>query len=121
DMTLVLGELLEHGQLIAFLETAQADAGGAGFGRHDDHRRVRPVCGGDGGDAVADARTVLTDHDTVAAADASIAVGHVSGALLVHDRDQSNACGSENIHGVHEGRTHDAEHFRNAVGDECFY
>ena len=39
DMALVFRELLEHRQLIRFLEAAEADAHRAGF-RRDDHDRV---------------------------------------------------------------------------------
>ena len=118
DVALVLGELLEHRQLVGFLEAAQAHAHGAGLGRDDDDRAVRPVGRGDRGHAVADAGAVLPDHHAVAAADARIAVGHVAGALLVHDRDQADAGRREDVHRVHEGRAHDAEHVGHAVGDQ---
>ncbi len=120
DVALVLGELLEHRQLVGFLEAAQADAHGAGLGRDDDHRAVRPVGRGNRGHAVADAGAVLADHDAVAARHARIAVGHMTGALLMHDRDQADAGGREDVHRVHEGRTHDAEHIGHAVGGEGF-
>src|SRR5690606_19419488 len=103
DVALVLGELLEHGQLVGLLEAAQALAHGAGLGGHDDHRRVGPVGGGDGGDAIADAWAVLADAHAVAAGHAGIAVGHVGTALLVHHGDHGDAGGGENIHRVHEG------------------
>ena len=123
-MALVLGELLEHGQLIGLLEAAQAHAHGAGLGSHDHHRAVRPVGCGNPGHAIADAGAVLADHHAVATRDAGIAVGHVGRTLLMHHRDQANACGREDVHGIHEGGTHDAEHLADAIGDagfhECF-
>jgi hypothetical protein len=120
DVALVLGEFLEHRQLVGFLEAAEAHAHGAGFGGDDHHRAVRPVGGGDGRDAVADAGAVLADDHAVAARDAGIAVGHVAGALLVHHRDQADAGRGEDVHRVHEGRAHDAEHVGHAVGDHGF-
>jgi hypothetical protein len=69
-VALVLGEFLEHRQLVGFLEAAEAHAHGAGFGGDDHHRAVRPVGGGDGRDAVADAGAVLADDHAVAARDA---------------------------------------------------
>jgi hypothetical protein len=119
-MALVLGEFLEHRQLVGFLEAAEAHAHGAGFGGDDHHRAVRPVGGGDGRHAVADAGAVLADDHAVAARHAGIAVGHVAGALLVHHRDQADAGRGEDVHGVHEGRAHDAEHVGHAVGDHGF-
>ena len=115
-MALVLGELLEHRQLVGLLEAAQPHAHGAGLGRDHHHRAVSPVSGRNGSDAVADAGAVLANHHTVAAADTGIAVGHVAGALLVHHRDQLDTGRGKNIHRVHEGRAHDAEDFSHAIG-----
>ena len=117
-VALVLGELLEHRQLVGFLETAQALAHGAGFGGDQHHRAVRPVGGGDRRDAIADAGTVLTDHHTVATTGAGIPIGHVAGALLVHHGYQPDAGGREDVHGVHERGAHDAEHVGHVVGDQ---
>ncbi|MNS93321.1 hypothetical protein D3C72_1274860 [compost metagenome] len=120
DVALVLGELLEHRQLVGFLEAAQADAHGAGFGRDDHHRAVGPVGSGDRGHAVGDAGAVLADHHAMAARHTGIAVGHVAGALLVHHRDQADAGRGEDVHRVHEGRAHDAEHVGHAIGGQRF-
>ncbi len=120
DVPLVLGELLEHRQLVGFLEATQADAHGAGLGGDDHHRAVGPVGGGDRGHAVGDAGAVLADHHAVAARHAGVAVGHVAGALLVHHRDQADAGRREDVHRVHEGRAHDAEHVGHAVGGQRF-
>jgi hypothetical protein len=49
--------------------------------------------------------------------DAGVAVGHVAGALFVHHRDQRDAGRREDVHRVHEGRTHDAEHGVHALRD----
>ncbi|MPM58344.1 hypothetical protein SDC9_105175 [bioreactor metagenome] len=119
-VALVLGELLEHRQLVGFLEAAQAHAHGAGFGRDDDLRAVRPEGGGDAGHAVGNARAVLADDQAVAAGNARIAVGHVRGALFVDHRNQADACGREDVHRIHEGRTHDAEHLGHAIGHAGF-
>ncbi len=117
DVPLVLRELLEHRQLVGFLEAAQARSHGAGLGSDDDDGAVRPERGGNRGDAVADTRTVLPDHHAVPPTDPGIPVGHVSRALLVHDRDEPNPGGSEDVHRIHEGGSHDAEHVGDAVGD----
>jgi len=90
------------------------------FGRNDDDRRVRPIGCGDGRYAIADAGAVLADHHAMAAADAGVAVGHVGGALFMDDGDEADAGGREDVHGIHEGRTHDAEHFGHAIGDQRF-
>ena len=69
-------------------------------------------------DATSDQRVEwLVDEEWLTAADARIAVGHVRGALLVDDRDQSDARRGEDIHCVHKRRTHDAEHVGHIVGD----
>ena len=115
---LVLGELLEHGQLIGFLEAAQTLAHGAGLRRNQHNRAVRPVGSGNGGDAIADARAVLSDHHAVAAAGARVAVGHVARALLVHHRDEPDAGRCKDVHRIHEGRSHDAEHVGHVVGHQ---
>ena len=120
-MALVFGEFLKHGQLLRLLEAAQAHAHGAGFGGDHDHRAVRPIGRRNGGDAVADARAVLANDHAMAAAHTGITIGHVRPALLVHHRNQSDACGGKNVHGVHEGRAHDAEHVGHAVGDHGFH
>jgi hypothetical protein len=81
---------------------------------------MRPVGGGDRRHRVADAGAVLADDHAVPAAHARITVGHVAGALLVHHRHQLDAGRREDVHRVHEGRTHDAEHRVHALRDECF-
>ncbi|OEZ81480.1 hypothetical protein JAB6_37420 [Janthinobacterium sp. HH104] len=121
DVALILGEFLEHRQLVRFLEAAQAHAHGARFRRDDHDRGVRPVGGGDGCHAITDAGTVLADDDAMAARDAGVTVGHVAGALLVHDRNQADAGGRKNVHRVHEGRAHDAEHVGHAIGGQGFH
>ena len=118
DVAGVLHELLEHRKLLSLLESAESLAHGAGLRSDDDDRRMRPEGGGDGGDAVADARAVLRDDHAMATARARVAVGHVGGTLLMHDGNQSNPRGSEDIHGIHERRAHDAEHVGDAVRDE---
>jgi len=82
---------------------------------------VCPIRGGDGGHAVADARAVLADYHTVTARDPGVAIGHVRRALLMNHRNQADARGCENVHGVHEGGAHDAEHVGHAVGDQGFH
>ena len=118
DVALILGEFLEHRQLLGFLKPAQANAHRAGFRRDDHHRAMRPIRGGNRGDAVADAGAVLADHHAMTAGHPRITVGHMPGALLMHYRNQTNAGGREDIHRVHEGGAHDAEHLGDAVGGE---
>ncbi|MNW97011.1 hypothetical protein D3C86_264480 [compost metagenome] len=120
-VALVLREFLEHRQLVRFLEAAQAHAHGARFRRDDHDRRMRPVGGGNRCDAIADAGAVLADDHAMAARDAGVTVGHVAGALLMHDGDQPDAGGGEDIHRVHEGRAHDAEHVGHAIGGQGFH
>ena len=115
-VALVLGELLKHRQLVGLLEAAQAHAHSAGLGRDHHHRAVRPVGGGNGSDAVADAGPILANHHTVAAADTGITVGHVASALLMHHRDKLDSGRGKNIHRVHESRAHDAEDLGHAIG-----
>ena len=62
---LVFGDLLEEGQLLGFLEAAEALRVRAGLGRDHHHRAVRPIGGGDGGDEIGDARPVLGDADAM--------------------------------------------------------
>ncbi len=121
DVALIFREFLEHRQLVRFLEAAQAHAHRARLRRDDDDRGMRPVGGGDGGHAIADAGAVLADDHAMAARDAGIAVGHVAGALLVHDGNQPDAGRGEDIHRVHEGRAHDAEHVGHAIGGQGFH
>ena len=68
DVALILGELFEHGQLVGFLETTEADAHGAGLGRDDHDGRVGPERSSNGGYAVGDAWSVLPDNNTLFAA-----------------------------------------------------
>ncbi|KKO62749.1 hypothetical protein VM94_03592 [Janthinobacterium sp. KBS0711] len=120
-MTLILGEFLEHRQLVRFLEAAQAHAHRARFRGNDHDRSMRPVGGGNRRHAIADAGAVLADDDAMAARDAGVTVSHVAGALLVHDRDQADAGRCKNVHRVHEGRAHDAEHVGHAIGGQGFH
>ena len=119
-VALVLGELLEHRELIGLLEAAQAHAHGARLGRHNHHWTVGPVRGRDRGHAVADAWPVLTNHHAMPPRNTRKSIGHVGRALLMHHRNQANACGCKDVHGVHEGRPHDSKNFGHAVGDHCF-
>ncbi|OEZ65410.1 hypothetical protein JANLI_04390 [Janthinobacterium lividum] len=121
DVALVFGEFLEHRQLVRFLETAQAHAHRARLRGNDHDRGMRPVGGGDGGHAITDAGAVLADDHAMAARDAGIAVGHVAGALLVHDGNQTDAGRGKDIHRVHEGRAHDTEHVGYAIGGQGFH
>ncbi len=120
-MSLVFHKLLEHGQLVGFLEAAQALAHGAGFRGDHDHRGMRPVCRGHGGDAVTDAGAVLANHDTVTSTDAGVTVCHVGRTLLVHHRDQADTGRGKDIHGVHERGAHDSENLGDAVGSHRFH
>ncbi len=117
-MALILGELLKHGQLIRFLEAAQANAHRPCLGRNHDHRAVRPVGRCNCRYTVANARAVLPNHHAVSARDAGIPVGHVGRTLLVHHRNKTNARRRKNVHGVHEGRPHDAKHLTDAIGNQ---
>ena len=116
-VALVLGEFLEHGELVRLLETTQTHTHGSGLGGDHDHRAVRPVGSGNRGHAVADAGAVLPDHHAVATRNAGITVGHVRRALLVHHWHQPDTGGGEDVHRVHERRAHDAENIGHAVGD----
>jgi hypothetical protein len=117
DMRLVLGELGEHRQLSRLLEAAQALGEGARLGRDHHHRAVCPVGRRNRGHGVADAGAVLANDHAVASAHTRIAVGHVAGALLVHHGNQADAGGREDVHRIHEGRAHDAEHGVHALRD----
>ena len=102
-MALVLGELLEHRKLICFLETAKAHAHGSGFRRDDDNGAVRPVGRRNGRHAVTNTGAVLTNHHTMTARDARIAIGHMGRTLLMHHGNKTNTRRREDIHGIHKG------------------
>ena len=121
DVALILDELLEHRELVRLLEPAEADTHGAGLRRDDDHRGVGPERSGDGGHAVRDPRSVLADDHAVATRDPGVAVRHMGRTLLVNDGNEADTGRSEDVHGVHEGGTHDAEGVRHTVGDEGFH
>jgi hypothetical protein len=87
----------------------------------DDHRGVGPERSGDGGDAVGDAGTVLTDDHAMTTGDPGVAVCHVSGALFVDHRHEPDARRSEDVHRVHKGGSHNAKGVGNAVGNEGFH
>ena len=116
DVRLILGEFLEHGQLVAFLKAPQPHRARTGLGRNDDHRTVRPVCRRNGRDTVADARTVLPDDHALAAAGTRVAVCHVGRTLLMHHRNEADARRREDVHRIHEGRPHDAENVLHPMG-----
>ena len=120
DMRLIARDFAENRHLLGFLESAQAERIAAGFGRDDEHRRVRPIRGGDGGHEVRDARPVLRDANAVLAAHARVAVRHVGGALLVHGRDKADSGGRKNIQRVHISRADDAEDIGHFVRDKGF-
>ena len=117
-MGLVFGDVLEIGQLLGFLETAEAERRRAGLRRDADHRRMRPVGGGDGGDEVGDAGAVLADADAGAVASAGVTVRHMAGALFVLHRDEADAGRLENVQCIHVGRADDAEDVGDAMGGE---
>ena len=73
------------------MESTQAHPHGARLGRDDDHRGVRPKRRGNSRDTVADAGAVLAYHYAMTAGHACVTVGHVAGALLMHDRNQADA------------------------------
>ena len=68
----------------------------------------------------ADTRPVLANDHAVTAADARVAVRHMSGALFMHDRHQPDSGRREDVHRVHKGRAHDAENLGHAVGGQGF-
>ncbi|MCY1441587.1 hypothetical protein D9M71_579070 [compost metagenome] len=107
--------------MLGFLEATQALTHGASFRRNDDYRAVRPVGGGDSGDKVGDTRTVLRNAHTMTPTDPREAVSHVPGTLFVDHRDKTDTGGCEDIHRIHEGRTHDAKDVGDAIGNQCFY
>ena len=86
--------------------------------RDRDNRRMRPIGGGDRGDEIGDARSVLGDADAVAPGHARIAVGHMGGALLVNRRNESDAGGRKQIQRIHIGRADDAEDLGDALRDQ---
>ena len=81
---------------------------------------VRPVGGDDGADEVGRAGAVLTDAGLGFAGDAGQAVRRVGGRLLVGHRDEADGGVREQVQGVHEGGTDDAEHVGDALGHHGF-
>ena len=116
DVRLILGEFLEHGQLVAFLKAPQPHRARTRLGRDDDHRTVGPVGRRNGRDTVADARAILPDDHALAAAGTRVAVCHVGRALLMYHRDEADAGRREDVHCIHEGRPHDAENVLHPMG-----
>ena len=114
-VTLVFRDVGKDRQLLGFLKTAESHRHGAGFGRDHHHRTVRPVGGGDGSDEIGDAGSVLRHADAVPSAGPGVAVRHMARTLLVHDRDEADAGGGEQVERVHERRSHDPEHVGDAV------
>ena len=117
-MGLKLGDLGKDRQLLRLLEAAMAHGGAARLRRDDDHRRMSPIGGGDGGHKIGDARAVLGDAHALAVADAAVAVCHVARALFMGNGNETDARRLEDVEGVHIGRSHDAEYMLHIMGDE---
>ena len=117
-MSLVLRDLGENRQLFRFLKSTETKRHRAGFRRDDDNGRMRPERRRRRRDEVGDPGAVLGDANAVTARNARVAVGHVSTALLVRNRNESNAGKGKQIERVHVSRAHDAEHILDAVRDE---
>src|SRR5205085_6547427 len=121
DVPLVPGDLGENRQLLGLLEAAEPRRHGAGLGRDEHDRRVRPVGCRDSGDEIRDARSVLRNADAMATRGTRITVRHVDRALLVSDRDELDAGRREEVERGHEGGADDAEDVRRLMGDECLH
>ena len=119
-MGLIFGELLKHRKLVAFLKAAQADAHCPRLRGYDYNRRMGPKCCGYGGDAIADARSVLAYADTLPATHPGKTVRHMCCPLFMHHRYESDPCRLENVHGIQERGSHDSENIRNSMGMHRF-
>ena len=118
DVRLEAGDLGKDRQLLGFLESAETEPHRSGLRRDHDHRRMRPIGGGRGGDKIGDTRSILRDADAVPPGHPRVTVGHMPGALLVRDRDEADAGEREQIERVHEGRANDAENVLDALRDK---
>src|SRR6185369_8480257 len=85
------------------------------------HRRVIPVSGLDGGHKIRDAWTVLGNAHPDLAGRARIAVADVAAVALVRDVPECNACFGKKIGDRHERRADDAKGMFDAVHLQNFH
>ncbi len=122
---LVADHVLEQRHLLDFLETALLDGLVRSLRRHQQHRRVVPVGGLDGGDEVGDAGPVLRDGHAHLAGGAGVAVGAHAGVAFVGTVPELDTGCGEKVRDRHHGRADDAEGMLDAVHlqhlDEGFF
>ena len=118
---LIADHVAEQRHLLDFLEAALPDRLVRRLRRHQQHRRVIPVGGLDGGDEVRDARAVLRDRHRDLAGRARIAVADQAAVGLVRDVPECDAGLGKQIRDRHECRTDDAEGMLDAVHLQDFH
>ncbi len=112
---LVADHVAEQRHLLDFLEAALPDGLVRRLRRHQQHRRVIPVGGLDGGDEIGDARAILRNRHGHLAGRARIAVADEAAIGLVRNVPESDAGLGKQIGDRHERRTDDAEGVLDAV------
>ena len=112
---LIADHVAEQRHLLHFLEAALPDRLVRRLRRHQQHRRVIPVGGLDGGDEIRDARPVLRDRHRDLSGRARIAVADQTAVGLVRDVPECDAGLRKQIGDRHECRTNDAEGMLDAV------
>ncbi len=90
-LLLVADHVAEQRHLLDFLEAALADGPVGRLRRHQQHRRVVPVGGLDGGDEARDAGSVLGDRHRHLAGRARVAVADQAAVGLVRDVPEGDA------------------------------
>ena len=118
---LIADHVAEQRHLLHFLEAALTDCFVRRLRRHQQHRRMVPVCGLDRRDEVGDARAVLRDRHGDLAGGARIAVADQRAVALVRDVPERDAGLGKQVRNRHEGRTNDAESMFDAVHLQYFH
>ncbi len=112
---LVADHVAKQRHLLDFLEAALPDRLVRRLRRHQQHRRVIPVGGLDGGHEIRDARAILRNRHAHLAGRARIAVADEAAIGLVRNVPECDAGLGKQIGDRHERRTDDAEGVLDAV------
>ncbi len=118
---LVADHVAEQRHLLDFLEAALPDGLVRRLRRDQQHRRVIPVGGLDGGHEVRDARAVLRDAHRDLAGRARVAVAYVAAVALVRDVPERDPGFWKKIGDRHECRADDAKGMLDAVHLQDFH
>ena len=81
---------------------------------------MSPVSRSNGGNKIGNAGSILPDTYAVPTGYARISVRHVRGTLLVHRRDESNACRGKQVQCIHISRADNAKNVGYTLSDKSF-